>query len=433
MPRFRWSRVCWILLLVSIVGGRGAWAGPATAREVEPNGTSATATPIAGTSAIVEGNVFPNGDVDFYSFTAAAGDRIYAATMTSFSASASVDSVLDLIASDGTTVLETDNDDGSFGTTSSSISGFTIPTAGTYFLRVRHSSATSQLRPYRLFFQQRSGSPTAETESNDTFPGQALPAGGWVSGATSSTTDVDFYSVNLNAGDTVFLSLDLDPERDATEWNGQLGLGTFGTPPLTLVVNDAGTATPDSEAFFMTVQAAGTYGVFVGLPTGGTTFGTYHLSVTVFPAVNEGVNCTTYTSTNVPVTIPTGPATVTSTLTVPGNPRIADIDVSINATHNFMNDLDVELTAPGGNTVGLFNDVGSATAGVQTTMDTTLDDEAGIPIGQFTVVQGPTFTPELNYRLGWFDGQSAGGTWTLTVHDDAAADGGTLNSWSIRV
>src|SRR6185436_4103400 len=45
----------------------------------------------------------------------------------------------------------------------------------------------------------------------------------------------------------------------------------------------------------------------------------------------------------------------------------------------------------------------------------------------------PSFTPELNYRLSWFDGQPAGGTWTLTLRDDAAADGGTLNSWSIRV
>ena len=33
--------------------------------EVEPNGTSATATPIAGTSAWVQGTVFPAADIDF--------------------------------------------------------------------------------------------------------------------------------------------------------------------------------------------------------------------------------------------------------------------------------------------------------------------------------------------------------------------------------
>jgi len=419
-------------LMVLLAGERAAWAGQPLAREVEPNATSATATPIAGASAVVEGNINPNADVDFYSFTAAAGDRIYAATMTSLSSNASVDSVLELIAADGTTVLETDNDDGSFGATSSTIAGFTIPAAGTFFLSVRHASATNQLRPYRLYFQRRTGTPTAETEVNDTFPGQALPAGGWVSGATSAVADLDFFSLNLNAGDTVFVSVDLDPERDATEWNAQIGLGAFGTPPLVLVVNDAGAATPDSEAFFMTVKAAGTYGVLVGAPTGGTTFGTYHLSVTVLPAADEGINCTTYTSTNVPVAIPDGPAIVTSTLTIPGNPRIADMDVTVNLTHDFMADLDVQLTAPGGNTVGLFSDIGSVTAGAQTTMDTTFDEEAAVP-PLFVVMQGPSYANELQYRLSWFDGQDAGGTWTMTLRDDATGDGGSLTGWSLRV
>jgi hypothetical protein len=98
-----------------------------------------------------------------------------------------------------------------------------------------------------------------------------------VSGDTSATTDVDIFNFDLNAGDTVFLSLDLDPERDTTEWNGTMGLGPFNA--FILVVNDGGTATPDSEAFFMTVKDPGTYYAYIAVPTGGTTFGTYHLSV----------------------------------------------------------------------------------------------------------------------------------------------------------
>ena len=353
--------------------------------------------------------------------------------MTSLSSNASVDSVLTLFASDGTTVLETDLDDGSFGASSSSIAGFTIPSPGVYYLQVRHNAAlaTSQLRPYRLYFQQRTGAPTPETEPNDTIPGQALPAGGWVSGDTSSATDVDFFDVTLNAGDTIFLSLDLDPERDAVEWNGQLGLAAFGTPPLILPANDAGSATPDSEALFVTVTAAGTYSIRVNLG-GGVAFGTYHLNATVFPAVDEGVNCTTYTSTDVPVALGPDPSIVTSTLTIPGNPRIADLDVQINLTHNFMADLDVQLTAPGGNTVGMFSDIGSTTVGAQTTMDTVFDEEAALP-SLFNVVQGFNLANELAYRLSWFDGQPAGGSWTLTLRDDAMGDAGTLNSWSLRV
>src|SRR6185295_3513749 len=173
--------------------------------EVEPNGTSATATPLSGTSVKVTAAINPNGDQDFYSFSATAGDRVYAATQTSFSASASTDSILEVFDTNGTTLIEGDEDDGSFGSLSSSVANVTIHSAGTFFLRVRHNSATVQLRPYYLYFQLQSGSPTPETEPNDTFPGQALPASGWVSGSTSSAADVDFYSLSLNAGDSVYL------------------------------------------------------------------------------------------------------------------------------------------------------------------------------------------------------------------------------------
>jgi len=424
-----------LLVLVSfaVLGERAAWAGPAFGSEVEPNGTAATATPIAGTSAVIKANLVPNGDLDYYSFTAAAGDRVYAAVQTSFSASASTDSILELFASDGTTLLEGDEDDGSFGSLSSSIANVPIPTAGTYFLRVKHNSATVQLRPYYLHFQLRSGSPTPETESNDTFPGQVLPAGGWVSGSTSSTADLDFFSVSLNAGDTVYLSLDLDPERNG-DWNGQLGLGTFDG--FVLLVNDSGAGfapytAPDSEAYFMTVKTAGSYSVFVGVPTGATP-GTYTLSVSVYPSVNEGVNCTTYTSTDVPKAIPDGGGSVSSVITVPGSPRIADINVTLNGNHAFMQDLDFHLISPSGNDNGLITDVFNNATGGPTNLDVTLDDEAAIP-PSFTVSAGMVHQPELNYRLSWLDGENAGGTWTLVIRDDFAADTGTLTGWSLTI
>ena len=88
---------------------------PLLPAEVEPNNAFGQATPLtlnAGAGAFIQGNIFANGDVDFFSFTAAAGDRIYAAVMTSASANASSDSQLRLIGSDGTTVIEFDDDDG---------------------------------------------------------------------------------------------------------------------------------------------------------------------------------------------------------------------------------------------------------------------------------------------------------------------------------
>ncbi len=76
--------------------------------EVEPNGTPATATPIAGTNNVIRANILPTiapavpaPDLDVYSFPATAGDRVYAAVMTSAAAGSSTDSQLTLIGSDG--------------------------------------------------------------------------------------------------------------------------------------------------------------------------------------------------------------------------------------------------------------------------------------------------------------------------------------------
>ena len=423
-----------------------ATLGQGYIEDVEPNGTFATATPIPGTNQVVRGNLFPNGDVDFYSFTAAAGDRLYAATMTSFSAGSSTDSQMTLLASDGTTVIEFDDDNGSFAGLSSSIAGAVIPTAGTYYIRINDFTAgTTSERPYELHFRLQSGAPTPEVESNDT-PATAnpLPANGWVSGTRNpaAATEQDWYSFNLNAGDTVYLSLDTDPERDAVVWNGRLGVALFGDANnQILVVDDAGTGdvapNPNipSEALFMTVKSAGTYFAFVdsaSAAVGGPT-ATYTLSVSVHPAANEGVNCTTYTSTDVPKTIGPGTGLVSSVITVPGNPRIADLDVDIVLNHALMQDIDAHLRSPAGNDNGLFTDIGAAATGGQSQMDLVLDDEAGIP-PSFTVLRGVQLKPELAYRLNWFDGEDAGGTWTLDLRDDTAgANGGTLTAWSLRI
>ena len=412
--------------------------------EVEPNNTSATASPLTGTNLVVRASVYPNADVDFYSFSANAGDRIYAAVMTSFSANATSDSQLRLLASDGTTSIEFDDDNGSFGSLSSSIAGATIPTSGTYFLQVNHFSATNQLRPYELHLQVQSGSPTPEVEANDT-PATAnpLPANGWVSGARNpaAATEQDWYSFTLNAGDTVYLSLDTDPERDGVFWNGRLGIALFGDASnQILVVDDAGAAeganpTIPSEALFMTVKTAGTYFAFVdssSAAVGGPT-ATYGLSVSVHPAANEGVNCTTYTSTDVPKTIGPGTGLVSSVISIPGNPRIADLDVEIQLNHALMQDIDAHLISPAGNDNGLFTDIGAGTTGGQAQMNVVFDDEAAIPPA-FTVLSGLQLKPELAYRLAWFDGENAGGTWTLDLRDDTAgANGGTLTAWSLRV
>jgi subtilisin-like proprotein convertase family protein len=411
--------------------------GMAFFNETEPNDTAATANALPGSQAVVYGNI-PAGDYDYFSFTANAGDRVYAAVQTQWS-NASGDSRLDVMASDGTTSLEFDDDNGSFSSLASAIGGTIIPAAGTYYVRVYGYSATTVITPYYLHVRVQSGTPAPEVEpNNDLITANPLPASGWVSGNIAATTDPDFFSFTLNAGDSVFLGLDMDPDRATsnTNWNGRLGLGIFAGNQI-LVVNDGSTTKPHAEAFFMTVQQAGTYYAYVD-STSTTGLGAnarYHLSVSIYPKAVQ-TNCTTFTSTDVPVTIGPGVGTATSTIVVPSTvtSAIQDINATIVLTHSIMADLDVTLLGPTAVSVPLFTDVGSTATGGQTQMNVGLDDQAALPIGPYPVVSGMVNQPEQPGRLAGFNGTPATGTWTLQLADDTTnTSGGRLQSWSLEV
>ncbi|HEX5045268.1 MAG TPA: proprotein convertase P-domain-containing protein [Candidatus Polarisedimenticolaceae bacterium] len=414
--------------------------------EIEPNNTAGTATALGGADVQATGTILPGGDEDWWSFSGTAGDRVYVGLQTAFSSELvnGGNSELRLYRPNGQTLVEFDQDDGFFNDAGSGIAGAALQTSGTYFLQVKHFAPTSQLRPYYLYFRRMSGTPTAESEPNDS-PATAnpLPASGWVSGIHSAFTDIDTYAIGLGAGDTVFLSLDLDPERNNLPanggWDGRLGFGLFGDAgDQILAADDFSTPDPDnplSETLFMTVKYAGTYYVTVDSTFDGGPTATYRLAASVRHAAPVGVQCQTYSSGE--VNLPIGPlngAVTNSTLFVPGNPRIEDLNVSIVLDHTEMADVDAALLSPAGNQNSLFTDVGATAPGGQTRMDLDLDDEAGIPIGYFTTLKGMAFQPEPDYRLAWFKGEDGGGTWTLRLRDDAGPTrGGTLTSWSLTL
>ena len=314
-----------------------------------------------------------------------------------------------------------------------------MPATGYYFIKVRHFSAApaSEICPYDLYLRMQFKSPTAETEPNNNAGPPNVPtplAGtGWMSGVINPAADNDVYSVSLEAGDTVYISLDANPERDGTTWNPRLAFGLFDTN-FFLLINDASTTSPNSEAFFFTVREAGTYLIYVDEAAGGgAATDTYHLSVSVYPAETFRT-CTTYTSTNVPQTIPVAAGLATSTLSIPDSKRIGNLQVSLNITHSALGELDVSLIAPDGNEVVLFDDPAAAAAGTTAPqINFTLDDEAGIPTSFFGINKSMIFQPDSLGRLTWFKNQSSLGTWRLNVRDDAGVGSGTLNGWSVTV
>ena len=87
-----------------------------------------------------------------------------------------------------------------------------------------------------------------------------------------------------------------------------------------------------------------------------------------------------YASTSGSLAIP-DLGTIVSTLTIPNANVIRDVDVEVNLTHTWDDDLDVYLVAPDGTRIELFTDVGGSGDNFTGTI---LDDQAASAIGSGT-------------------------------------------------
>ena len=219
--------------------------------------------------------------------------------------------------------------------------------------------------PYDVVLDVQSGDPAPEAEPNDP---QMLDGERYVSG-TRAAGDSDRFGLELEAGDTVFLSLDLDPERDGTRFNGRLA---FGQEDL-LDSDESGTGDANpSEAYAGTVDSAGLHLVSVDAAAADQS-GTYVLSITVIPAVQR--SCRTYTISPAAGEIPDR-GTATFPIDVADAATIDHAALRLDVTHSFMRDLDATLEAPG-NRIGLFDDIGGdRVGGPHTRMLTLFDDNA---------------------------------------------------------
>lgn len=257
--------------------------------EVEPNDTTAQATAITLNGqrvTVVTGSVSPASDIDYYSFTAAAGAKVWAYVDTGGPknpAETTRDSTLALIDSDGQTEIEIDEDDGTgCGCTgqidtnlASVIGGATLPgDAGTthkYFLRVTSdASAPGIIDPYKLFVVVTTAPPQAEVEPNDStdtatplvFSAPSDDVTGQRSGRISSDTDADYFSFPANAGEVLFISADGEPARDGNFVNLNVDLiDRNGFSVLFTSENSFGVAgeNPPAEGFCYAVATSGTY------------------------------------------------------------------------------------------------------------------------------------------------------------------------------
>ncbi|UYZ61410.1 reprolysin-like metallopeptidase [Hymenobacter weizhouensis] len=140
------------------------------------------------------------------------------------------------------------------------------------------------------------------------------------------------------------------------------------------------------------------------------------------------VNCQTYLAASVPVALPSAsPFVVSSTVTVTSSDRVTSLRVrDLALTHANAGELEITLTNPAGRRAVLLprQCAGSGT------LSLTFDETAAGPL-PCPPAAGATVRPAAS--LLDLLNSPAQGTWTLTIADNAAGNGGTLTGWSLEL
>lgn len=157
-----------------------------------------------------------------------------------------------------------------------------------------------------------------------------------------------------------------------------------------------------------------------------------------------GTGCSTYTSTDTPVTIsPDDVNTINSFLTVGDDFIITSITASMEVSHTWVGDLNAILKSPLSTNINLFDRPGNPASNfgcdgdnLQLTFDDgAANDAASLENGCDT--GGPGYSISGTYQpidaLSGINGESSMGTWELEMSDAFAQDGGALETWSLEI
>ena len=182
--------------------------------EVEPNNTPATANTLNPT-AILTGSIQPTGDQDFFALAGINTTWGYIALLDTTASTGSVTGTLTALASDGTTVLQTDTGSWEHGSGIALQSYDQDSQPFTNYLRVNEQGNDAQINDYTLRYYNTVTRPQPEIEPNDS------KATGTVSsfthnGAIDPAGDKDCFDFQGRAGDTVIIALNDDPEGDGS-------------------------------------------------------------------------------------------------------------------------------------------------------------------------------------------------------------------------
>jgi uncharacterized repeat protein (TIGR01451 family) len=279
-----------------------------------------------------------------------------------------------------------------------------------------------------------------------TFLRHTFPADLDVTITSPAGTVVTLTTDNGGTNDDVFNGTIWDDSADPggqVPYTSDDGLVTDRTYAIGVV---APTLVPEEAlGAFIGEDPNGTWTITISDDLAGDTgtLDSWSLILTALP--NAPAITTVPTVTNsTPVAIPTGPAVVTSTIVVSGaGTSLIDVNATTFIQHTFSADLDVTITSPAGTVVTLTTDNGGSNDDV---FNGTVWDDSANPGGQVPYTTNDGLVTDHAYvnlalasplvpeeAMAAFVGEDPNGTWTLTISDDLAGDGGSLNSWSLDI
>ena len=111
---------------------------------------------------------------------------------------------------------------------------------------------------------------------------------------------------------------------------------------------------------------------------------------------------------------------------VPGGSQIADLNLTVDISHTWLNNLHIYLQSPSGTIVKVFQQLCSSSDD----LEVVYDDEAAGGLSCVDRLGFNSFQPAPG-SLSAFDGEDPTGTWLLVIIDDFGSDSGTLDNWAL--
>lgn len=259
------------ILIVYLVGGALLLALARYARgdqvnETLLNNSALTATPLADGDC-GEGNIDPAGDIDFWSRADASPGNIVYCYVHTESSSTSTDSLLEIRAADGTTILDDDDNDGPGQ--GSVVAGLVLDDAGPIFYRVIENGDNARITPYELVQVLAHPADRLPEEEPNGTAATATPIDATVMAGDAAwgDADLDFYSVELSAGQTLVVMVDEDPDNDGELADSQIQL--IDTDGVTILESGDNLSGNNANAAALSnVGASGTYYVRISNDAG---------------------------------------------------------------------------------------------------------------------------------------------------------------------